>query len=72
MDIDSIDNHIRRVTHEHTRLEADLEKMLKQKSWNEFDVENLKKAKLKLKDELSKLHRRRYEMMQEIDWSDDR
>lgn len=72
MDLDSLDHHIRHVTREHDRLEAELDKMLRQKSWNEFDAENIKKQKLKLKDDLSRLHRRRYEMMQEIDWSDDR
>jgi uncharacterized protein YdcH (DUF465 family) len=72
MDLSSIDNHIRHVTREHDKLDAEIERVLRQKSWNEFDVENLKKTKLKLKDELSKLHRRRYDLAQEVDWDDDR
>lgn len=68
MDIDSIDRHIRTLTNQHTLLEHELDKMLKQKSWNEYDAENIKKQKLKVKDELSRMHRLRYEKMNEVDW----
>jgi uncharacterized protein YdcH (DUF465 family) len=42
--------------------------MLKQKSWNEFEVEELKKQKLKIKDELGRCYRKRHELMNEIQW----
>jgi uncharacterized protein YdcH (DUF465 family) len=72
MDIDSLDHHIKHVTREHDKLASQLEQMLRQKSWNEYDAENIKKEKLKLKDELSKLHRQRYDLAQEVDLYDDR
>jgi hypothetical protein len=72
MDIDSLDHHIKHLTREHDKLEAELDRMLRQKSWDEFAAENIKKQKLKLKDELSKMHRKRYDMMQEVDFHDDR
>jgi uncharacterized protein YdcH (DUF465 family) len=72
MDIDSLDHHIKHLTREHDKLAHQLDQMLRQKSWNEFEAENIKKEKLKLKDELSRLHRKRYDMAQEVDWSDDR
>jgi len=68
MDIDSIDHHIRTLTNQHTKLERDLDQMLKQKSWNEYDAENIKKQKLKVKDELSRMYRLRHEKMNEIEW----
>jgi hypothetical protein len=72
MDIDSLDHHIKHLTREHDKLEAELDRMLRQKSWDEFAAESIKKQKLKLKDELSKMHRKRYDMMQEVDFHDDR
>ena len=72
MDIDSLDHHIKHVTKEHDKLESQLEQMLRQKSWNEYDAENIKKEKLKLKDDLSRLHRQRYDLAQEVDLHDDR
>jgi uncharacterized protein YdcH (DUF465 family) len=72
MDIDSLDHHIKHVTREHDKLADQLEHMLRQKSWNEYDAENIKKEKLKLKDELSRLYRQRYDLAQEVDLHDDR
>ena len=68
MDIESIDHHIRTLTNQHTALESELNKLMKQKSWSEFDAENIKKQKLKIKDELARMHRLRYEKMNEIEW----
>lgn len=68
MDIDSIDRHIRVLNNQHAQLEYDLDKLMRQKSWNEYDAENIKKQKLKIKDELSRMHRLRYDKMQEVDW----
>jgi len=68
MDIDSIDHHIRALTNQHTQLERDLEKMLKQKSWNEYEAENIKKQKLRIKDELSRMYRLRHDKMNEVEW----
>ena len=45
-----------------------LDVLLAQKSWNEFEVEDLKKQKLKLKDELSQMYRTRHELMHEQDY----
>lgn len=72
MDIESLDHHIRHVTRNHDKLEAELNQLMKQPSWSEFDAENIKKQKLKLKDELSRLHRQRYDLLQEVDLYDDR
>jgi hypothetical protein len=68
MNIDSLDHHIRNLTNQHNTVESKLTALLKQKSWDEFEAENLKKQKLKLKDELSLCHKKRYELMNEIQW----
>lgn len=65
MDIDSIERHIRTVDNRHTQIARQIEQITAQKSWDEFQVETLKKEKLKLKDELTLLYRRRHELMQE-------
>lgn len=64
MDIDSIEHHIRTLDNQHTTIARQIEQMLKQKSWDEFEVEKLKKQKLKLKDQLSEMYRKRYDLMQ--------
>lgn len=68
MDIESIEQHIRNLTNQHTSLERQLEKIMRQKSWNEYEVEDMKKKKLLIKDELSRLYRMRHDMMQEHDY----
>jgi hypothetical protein len=68
MDIDSLEHHIRTLDNQHTALERQIAQMLQQKSWNEFEVEELKKKKLKIKDELSQMYRKRYDLMQEHDY----
>jgi len=65
MDIDSIEHHIRTLDNQHTTIARKLDALLSQKSWDEFEVENLKKQKLKLKDELSIMYRKRYDLMNE-------
>ena len=65
MDIDSLEYHIRTVDNRHTQLARQIEQIMTQKSWDEFQVETLKKEKLKLKDELTILYRKRYELMSE-------
>ena len=65
MDIDSLEHHIRTVDNHHTQIARQIEQILAQKSWDEFQVETLKKEKLKLKDELTVLYRKRHELMQE-------
>jgi hypothetical protein len=65
MDIDSIEHHIRTVDNRHTALARQIEQITAQKSWDEFQVETLKKEKLRLKDELTVLYRRRHELMNE-------
>lgn len=65
MDIDSIERHIRTVDNHHTQLARQIEQIMAQKSWDEFQVETLKKEKLKLKDELTILYRRRHELINE-------
>jgi hypothetical protein len=65
MDIDSIERHIRTIDNQHTALARQIEQIMSQKSWDEYQVENLKKEKLKLKDELTVLYRKRHELMQE-------
>ncbi len=68
MDIDSIEHHIRTLDNQHTTIARKLDAMLAQKSWNEYEVEDLKKQKLKLKDELSIMYRKRYDLMHEHDY----
>jgi hypothetical protein len=68
MDIDSIEHHIRTLDNQHTTIARKLDAMLAQKSWNEYEVEDLKKQKLKLKDELSLMYRKRYDLMNEHDY----
>lgn len=68
MDIDSIEHHIRTLDNQHTTIARKLDAVLAQKSWDEFEVENLKKQKLKLKDELSTMYRKRYDLMHEHDY----
>ena len=65
MDIDSLEHHIRTVDNHHTQIARQIEQIMTQKSWDEFQVETLKKEKLKLKDELSILYKKRHELMQE-------
>jgi len=65
MDIDSLEHHIRTVDNRHTQLARQIEQIMSQKSWDEFQVETLKKEKLKLKDELTLLYKKRYDLMQE-------
>jgi hypothetical protein len=65
MDIDSLEHHIRTVDNHHTQIARQIEQITAQKSWDEFQVETLKKEKLKLKDELSILYKKRHELMQE-------
>jgi hypothetical protein len=68
MDIDSLEHHIRALDNQHTTVARKLDAMLKQPSWNEFEAEDLKKQKLRIKDELSRMYRRRHEMMNEHHW----
>jgi hypothetical protein len=68
MDIDSLEHHIRALDNQHTTLSRKLDAMLKQPSWNEFEAEDIKKQKLRLKDELSIMYRRRHEIMNEHHW----
>lgn len=65
MDIDSLEHHIRTVDNRHTQLARQIEQIMTQTSWDEFQVETLKKEKLKLKDELTVLYRKRYDLMNE-------
>lgn len=65
MDIDSLEHHIRTLDNRHTQVARQIEKIMSQKSWDEYQVETLKKEKLKLKDELAKLYRTRHELMNE-------
>lgn len=68
MDIDSLEHHIRTLTNQHENVESKLNQLLKQTSWNEYEAEDLKKQKLRLKDELARCYRKRYEMMNEHHW----
>lgn len=68
MDIDSLEHHIRTLDNQHTQLERQIDQMLQQKSWNEYEMEELKKKKLRIKDQLSQMYRKRYDLMQEHDY----
>lgn len=68
MDIDSLEHHIRTVDNRHTQIARQIEQILTQKSWDQFQVETLKKEKLRLKDELTILYRKRRDLMQEHCW----
>jgi hypothetical protein len=64
MNINSIEHPIRTVDLRHIQLARQIEQILNQKSWDEYQVETLKKEKLKLKDELTVLYRKRHELME--------
>jgi hypothetical protein len=68
MDIDSLEHHIRTVDNRHTAIARQIEQIMSQTSWDEYQVENLKKEKLKLKDELTRLYRTRHDLMNEHHW----
>ena len=68
MDIDSLEHHIRTVDNRHTQVARQIEQIITQKSWDEFQVETLKKQKLLLKDELTILYRKRHELMEVHHW----
>ena len=68
MDIDSLEHHIRTLDNQHLALERKLYAMLKQHSWNEYEVEDLKKQKLRIKDQLTEMYRKRYDLMNEVDF----
>lgn len=68
MDIDSLEHHIRTVDNRHTQLSRQIEQIMAQKSWDEYQVEILKKEKLKLKDELTLLYRKRHDLLQEHEY----
>lgn len=68
MDIDSLEHHIRTVDTRHTQLARQIEQIIAQKSWDEYQVETLKKEKLKLKDELTLLYRKRHDLLQEHEY----
>jgi hypothetical protein len=68
MDIDSLEHHIRTVDNRHTQIARQIEQLISHPSWDEFQVETLKKEKLLLKDELTILYRKRRELMQEHQW----
>lgn len=70
MDINSIKNHIRKLTNQHTGLESVLNEKTKGHSWSEIEVENLKKQKLKIKDELVQMYQKKHELESEIEMSD--
>lgn len=68
MDMESLDHHIRTLTNQHTTIERRLEQLYSQKSWDEYEVEDLKKQKLRLKDQLSEMYRKRHEYMNAVDY----
>jgi len=68
MDMDSLEHHIRALTNQHTAIERQLEALYRQKSWDEYIAEDLKKQKLKLKDQLSQMYRKRHELMNAVDY----
>jgi hypothetical protein len=68
MDLDSLEHHIRTLDNQHLTLERKLDAMLRQPSWNEYEAEDLKKQKLRIKDQLSEMYRKRYDLMNEVDF----
>lgn len=70
MDIESIEHHIQRLTVQHTSLESLISQKTKGHSWDEFEVENLKKQKLRIKDELVQMYHKKRELESELDWDD--
>jgi hypothetical protein len=68
MDLDSLEHHIRTLDNQHLTLERKLDAMLRQPSWNEYEAEDLKKQKLRIKDQLTEMYRKRYDLMNEVDF----
>ena len=71
MDTNSIEHHIRTLDNQHTAVENKIDAILRQPSWNEFEVEQLKKEKLILKDKLAHFYKLKYELMNEVRFDHD-
>ena len=70
MDLDSIEYRIRTLTNQHATLETLLAQKTKGHSWDEYEIEKIKKEKLKIKDELTTLYRKQRDLRDELDWDD--
>jgi hypothetical protein len=66
MDITSIEHHIRTLDNQHNALDIKINSIMRLPSWNEFEVEQLKKEKLILKDKLAHFYKLRYDLMNEV------
>jgi hypothetical protein len=64
MTLHSIENRIKTLHNQHAQLDNKIESALKQLSYNEFDVETMKKQKLQIKDQLAQLYRQRQDIME--------
>ena len=71
MDTNSIEHHIRTLDNQHTTVANKIDAILRQPSWNEFEVEQLKKEKLILKDKLAHFYKLKYELMNEVRFDHD-
>lgn len=66
MDIGKIEDRIRTLSNQHISLERTLVGMVNSPD-NQFEIEKIKKQKLLIKDELTRLYRTRHEMINEVD-----
>lgn len=67
-----ITGRIKHLEKEHVRLEKEIESLERTGKFTDNQLHNLKKEKLYIKDELSKLYKRQYEEREYLDIEDDR
>ena len=67
-----IEDRIKHLVKEHTRLEKEIELLERTGKFTDNQLHNLKKEKLHIKDELSKLYKRQYEEREYLDIEDNR
>lgn len=67
MDLEALDSIIRRLDVQHTMLGRQIEGLYRNPNFDEFEIQKLKKEKLKVKDELSRLYKQRYDIIHSVD-----
>ena len=66
-----IAGRIRHLEKEHTRLDNEIDTLERTGKFSDDQIHNLKKERLAVRDELSRLRRQEYEDRQSLDFDDD-
>lgn len=64
-------NRIRHLEKEHERLDKEIDTLEKIGRFSDMQLNNLRKQRLHIKDELTRLRRQEYEERQRVGWDDD-